>query len=102
MNLSWQQVHISVLSPGPLFGLDHDAYEELAASECQRLSGRTTGAPAEEIYDPFDRQMGQMTVYRVRLRCVCRPGGHCTRPLPFNQQRWPAYMGALADSYARP
>ncbi|CAN7984580.1 unnamed protein product [Ixodes hexagonus] len=77
------------LPQSPLFGMDHDAYEALAASQC--LEG---GDLPEDSYDPFDRPMGQMTVYRVRLGCP--------HVLPFERQRWPAYMGAQADSYARP
>ncbi|KAM7290009.1 hypothetical protein ISCGN_030137 [Ixodes scapularis] len=77
------------LPQSPLFGLDHDAYEALAASQCLG-----DGASEEDSYDPFDRPMGQMTVYRVRLSCP--------HMLPFERQRWPAYMGALADGYARP
>ncbi|XP_065292002.2 protein FAM234B isoform X2 [Dermacentor albipictus] len=77
----------------PLYGLDHDAFEQLAVAECGQ------GDEDNQLaYDPFDRRMGQMTVYRVRLQCVC---DRCAGPLPFRHQRWPAYMGAGADCYAR-
>ncbi|XP_077562373.1 uncharacterized protein LOC144178412 [Haemaphysalis longicornis] len=77
----------------PLYGLDHDAFEQLAAAEC-----RGPQDERELDYDPFDRRMGQMTVYRVCLQCVC---DRCAGPLPFKRQRWSAYMGAGADSHAR-
>ncbi|XP_075550002.1 protein FAM234B [Dermacentor variabilis] len=77
----------------PLYGLDHDAFEQLAVAECGQ------GDEDDQLaYDPFDRRMGQMTVYRVRLQCAC---DRCAGPLPFRHQRWPAYMGAGADCYAR-
>ncbi|XP_077484241.1 uncharacterized protein LOC144094190 [Amblyomma americanum] len=76
----------------PLYGLDHDAFEQLVEAECGQRDEQ------QLAYDPFDRRMGQMTVYRVRLQCVC---DRCAGPLPFEQQRWPAYMGAGADCYAR-
>ncbi|KAH8024194.1 hypothetical protein HPB51_022255 [Rhipicephalus microplus] len=77
----------------PLYGLDHDAFEQLAAAECGK--GDENDQPA---YDPFNRRMGQLTVYRVRLQCTC---DQCAGPLPFGQQRWPAYMGVSADCYSR-
>ncbi|XP_037502490.2 uncharacterized protein LOC119376887 [Rhipicephalus sanguineus] len=77
----------------PLYGLDHDAFEQLAAAECGQDDDNDQLA-----YDPFDRRMGQLTVYRVRLKCAC---DRCAGPLPFGRQRWPAYMGANADCYTR-
>ncbi|XP_075750065.1 uncharacterized protein LOC119172507 isoform X2 [Rhipicephalus microplus] len=77
----------------PLYGLDHDAFEQLAAAECGKNDENDQPA-----YDPFNRRMGQLTVYRVRLQCTC---DQCAGPLPFGQQRWPAYMGVSADCYSR-
>ncbi|XP_064472122.1 uncharacterized protein LOC135386243 [Ornithodoros turicata] len=89
-----------------LYGMDHDAYEEYATAQCLRRSGRLQAdSNVEDSYDPFNRLMGQMTVYRVRLTCVCdkkRNDGLCPQVLPFRKQAWPAYMGAHANGYAIP
>jgi len=77
------------------------------------------GAGAEEIvladpsashdtYDALSLRLGQMTVYRFRLRCRCRrellsSSQHCGHFLPYEAQGWPAYMGAEGKaSYVQP
>jgi len=50
-------------------------------------------------YDALSLRLGQMTVYRVRLRCRCRREllrgrQHCGHFLPYERQGWPAYMGS--------
>ena len=47
--------------------------------------------------------MGQLTVYRFTLRCVCQEsllaeGGQCGRFMPYSQQGWPSFMGKDGDA----
>ena len=54
-------------------------------------------------YDPFALKMGQLTVYRFRVRCACEGqstifGPDCARMKPYEEQIWPAFMGIKGDS----
>ena len=54
-------------------------------------------------YDPFKVNMGQLTVYRFTLRCVCQEsllaeGSQCGRFMPYGQQGWPSFMGKDGDA----
>ena len=82
--------------------------EERAVKDCLTKSGHT---PPEDAvyetpsdYEPLSVNMGQMTVYRYSLRCVCnqellRPDQKCAKFLPFHRQRWSAFMGPAGDAH---
>ena len=61
--------------------------------------------------NPFKKQLGQLTVYRLRLhfkksRCKeadmlrCQVNEVDNDLLPFEKQIWPAYMGIKGDCHA--
>ncbi len=59
--------------------------------------------PKTSEYDAFSVQMGQLTVYRLTLKCKCleerlATGQRCGRMVPFELQPWPALMGAAGDA----
>ncbi|XP_040572858.1 uncharacterized protein [Lepeophtheirus salmonis] len=90
--------------------LNEDELEELQkeiVSKCLKKSGNEpkkdriyeTGSE----YDPYNVNMGQLSIYRFTLRCVCnvnmlKSGQECGRVLPFSQQGWPSFMGSRGDS----
>ena len=90
--------------------LEEDALmelEERAVNDCLTKSGRMP--PTDAVYEtpseyaPLSVNMGQMTVYRYSLRCVCnqellRPDQKCAKFLPFHRQRWSAFMGRSGDA----
>ncbi|TRY71775.1 hypothetical protein TCAL_12171 [Tigriopus californicus] len=54
-------------------------------------------------YNAFAVNMGQLTIYRFRLRCVCDSTlltreEECGTFLPYDHQRWPSFMGINGDS----
>ncbi|KAK6165207.1 hypothetical protein SNE40_023561 [Patella caerulea] len=95
------------------YGMDHDAYEDAIVQECIHKSGNAVDDDghtyqSQSGYNPYNVHMGQLTVYRLRIKCTCsntteiKTGKkRCSRVLPFNQQEWPAYMGANGDSHWR-
>ena len=61
--------------------------------------------------NPFKKQLGQLTVYRIRLHfnksgCEINDSTKCQMNLesndllPFKDQIWPAYMGINGDCHA--
>ncbi|CAF4445095.1 unnamed protein product, partial [Rotaria magnacalcarata] len=64
------------------------------------------------MLNPFRKQFGQLTIYRIRLhfkKNQCEPNKtkKCSSNLdnnndlrPFEQQIWPAYMGINGDCHA--
>ncbi|XP_076457343.1 uncharacterized protein LOC143291388 [Babylonia areolata] len=91
------------------YGMDHDAYGHEVIDVCLRQSQHQLSEKGVyeslNTYDPFNVHMGQMTVYRLRLKCTCSQvtntttDKRCARVLPFDQQRWPAYLGRHGDSF---
>lgn len=86
--------------------MDHDAYEEMVTEECLRKSGHFKSQKNKKTYNPFNRPMGQMTVYRTHLDCLCpkmdkSSKSKCATILPFNEQMWTSYMGRHGDSVAK-
>ncbi|XP_077868114.1 uncharacterized protein LOC144357960, partial [Saccoglossus kowalevskii] len=86
----------------PFYGYDHDAYEESVMEDCLNEDSDDHGIyESQTNYNPFNIHMGQMTVYRMKLKCKCKTNdprlqdAHytCSRILPFEQQEWAAYMG---------
>lgn len=85
------------------YGMDHDVYEAVIRTECLQKNNHYVDASKSvydniEDYDPFDRHMGQMTVYRLRISCHClkqnlTSDAKCAEILPYSQQGWTAYMG---------
>lgn len=93
------------------FGMDSDEYEHAVTDECLEAheDHSKQGSHHHNNYNPFYLPMGQMTVYRLRLKCTCAESDaiksgrkHCARTLPFEEQQWPAYMGPRGDSHWLP
>ena len=101
--------------------MDHDAYEHYIEDKCTnqtRLHGTVLKISPELIdqvgasmSNPFKKQLGQLTVYRLRLhfkktRCrkfpplKCRVADEHNDLLPYERQIWPAYMGIKGDCHA--
>ncbi|GFQ67501.1 uncharacterized protein TNCT_122631 [Trichonephila clavata] len=88
------------------FEMDHDAYEEMVTEECLKKSGHLKNQRnSKKGYNPFNREMGQMTVYRTHLNCVCHSKKtskqKCAQILPFDEQMWTSYMGNYGNSVAK-
>ncbi|XP_060079842.1 uncharacterized protein LOC132559243 [Ylistrum balloti] len=97
------------------YGFDHDKYQHVVTQECLQASGHAhsdgqskTTFQSLETFNPYKINMGQMTVYRLRLTCKCSSVPHnstnqlCSRTKPFDQQQWSAYMGSKGDSHWKP
>ncbi len=101
--------------------MDHDAYEHYIEDLCtnkSRLDETVLNISPELINqvgvsmsNPFNKQFGQLTVYRLRLhfkknQCKeknsinCRDSLDNNDLLPFKEQIWPAYMGMNGDCHA--
>ncbi|GFT02758.1 uncharacterized protein TNCV_879611 [Trichonephila clavipes] len=88
------------------YEMDHDAYEEMVTEECLKKSGHLKNQRnSKKGYNPFNREMGQMTVYRTHLNCVCHSKKtskqKCAKILPFDEQMWTSYMGYYGNSVAK-
>ena len=102
-------------------GMDHDAYEHYIEDLCMnktrlfetvlKISPELMDAVQVSMSNPFKKQLGQLTVYRVRLhfrkeQCKTTDSAQCSamkendRLLPYHQQLWPAYMGIRGDCRA--
>lgn len=86
--------------------MDHDAYEEMVTEECLKQSGHLKmHKNRKKGYNPFNRPMGQMTVYRTHLNCLCsdvnKTGQKCAKILPFSEQMWTSYMGINGNCVAK-
>ncbi|XP_022110434.1 uncharacterized protein LOC110989995 [Acanthaster planci] len=106
----WMAKETQRMNPKSVFyGLDHDAYEHMAMDKCTE---GTTRKQREEyvsrlgpldIY-PFNIHTGELTVYRLRLTCRCKKQSanqRCAKVLPYDEQRWAAYMGTYGNSHFR-
>jgi len=89
--------------------MDHDAYEHYVEDRCinkNRLN-ETVLKISPELIDqvglsmsnPFKKQLGQLTVYRIRLH-FRKLGRTNNGLLPYEKQIWPAYMGLNGDCHA--
>lgn len=82
-----------------------------AVQKCMKANGHWPKGdgifetPSE--YDPLAVNMGQLTVYRFRLKCKCNENllreeengyQRCGQFLPYDQQGWPSFMGINGDS----
>nr|XP_042902859.1 uncharacterized protein LOC107443619 isoform X2 [Parasteatoda tepidariorum] len=86
-----------------LYGMDHDAYEEYVTDHCLQKNGNLRTTSKKKGYNPFNRPMGQMTVYRVHIDCKCTQATKktkCAKILPFEKQMWTSYMGLYGNSVA--
>ncbi|CAF0995646.1 unnamed protein product [Adineta steineri] len=104
-----------------VFGMDHDAYEHYIEDLCTnktrlnetvlRISPDLIDQVQISMSNPFKKQLGQLTVYRIRLhfkknQCEqnnltnCQIISENNNLLPFKQQIWPAYMGINGDCHA--
>lgn len=60
---------------------------------------------SQSTYKALNLRLGQLTVYRLNLQCKCSPSsnqGSCAKILPFNDQRWPSFMGRDGRGYFHP
>ncbi|XP_059161423.1 uncharacterized protein LOC131944658 isoform X2 [Physella acuta] len=99
------------VASSPYFQLSHEEYEEAITKDCLKLSDHLaeeegTYSNSDDAYNPLDLNMGQMTVYRLRLKFSCsklanstESNAQCANLLPFSQQKWGAYMGTNGDSH---
>ncbi len=115
-------------------GLDEESLLKLEASavaDCLKKSGHQPDESAvyetPSSYQPLKVNMGQMTVYRYGLRCVCRQEllrpdqesilrifltelyeviifiyvyciQRCAKFLPYSHQRWSGFMGSHGNA----
>uniref|UniRef100_A0A2C9JEN2 FAM234A/B beta-propeller domain-containing protein n=1 Tax=Biomphalaria glabrata TaxID=6526 RepID=A0A2C9JEN2_BIOGL len=96
------------------YQMNHDEYEEAATMECLKLSDHQVSEEgvythSDDEYNPLDLNMGQMTIYRLRLKFSCSQRDNsteskykCATVLPYTQQRWAGYMGSNGDSHWLP
>ncbi|CAF2707949.1 unnamed protein product [Rotaria sp. Silwood2] len=103
------------------YGMDHDAYEHYIEDLCTnktrlyetvlKISPDIINQVQVSMLNPFKKQFGQLTVYRIRLyfkktQCQQNNLANCSiildnnDLLPFKQQIWPAYMGINGDCHA--
>ncbi|CAH0546377.1 unnamed protein product [Brassicogethes aeneus] len=56
--------------------------------------------------DLFQLKLGQMTVYRINIKCECEnldsKKEKCPKFLPYERQSWPQYLGKLGDGVFQP
>jgi len=104
-----------------VFGMDHDEYEHYIEDLCTnrtrlyetvlKISPDIIDQVQVSMSNPFKKQLGQLTVYRIRLhfkkkQCEQNNPMKCQvivenkDLLPFKQQIWPAYMGINGDCHA--
>lgn len=101
-----------------LYGMDHDAYEHYIEDLCTnksrleeavlRISPDLVTQIGLSVGNPFNRQFGQLTIYRIRIhfkkrQCQqlrCRILEENNDLLSFKKQIWPAYMGINGDCHA--
>ncbi|KAK3769153.1 hypothetical protein RRG08_034484 [Elysia crispata] len=93
------------------YQMDHAQYEQAVTELCLRTSDHELPddriySNSDDDYNPFDVNMGQMTVYRLRLKFSCSQpinasdtNTKCASVLPFAQQKWAGYMGSNGDSH---
>uniref|UniRef100_A0A1Y1L8D8 FAM234A/B beta-propeller domain-containing protein n=1 Tax=Photinus pyralis TaxID=7054 RepID=A0A1Y1L8D8_PHOPY len=91
--------------------LDKEVLEEMLMEECLEKRGvflkiRTNdnNLSSDLKNFPYYHQVsrlgfGQMTVYRLQIRCMCeaKQGSRCARFLPLQEQPWPSYLGRSGD-----
>ncbi|KAJ3662550.1 hypothetical protein Zmor_006894 [Zophobas morio] len=97
----------------------NDCLKEKLASDQAHLYVKNTAKEQKDLYitecrnelanlkDHFEYfnqiyqlSLGQMTVYRMRIECVCdvqKADERCAKFLPQNEQGWPTYLGKLGD-----
>jgi hypothetical protein len=101
--------------------MDHDAYEHYIEDKCTnksrlyetvlKISPDLINQVGVSMSNPFKKQLGQLTVYRIRLHFTkklckendpmnCQVEFENNDLLPFKQQIWPAYMGINGDCHA--
>jgi hypothetical protein len=102
--------------------MDHDAYEHYIEDICTnqnrlhetvlKISPELINQVGISMSNPFKKQLGQLTIYRIRLhfkKNQCKANNtfmNCENLvenkdlLPFKQQIWPAYMGINGDCHA--
>lgn len=87
---------------------DKDALKDAFENQClndrgafYKDSGKNANAKNLPYFNEVSQmRMGQLTLYRVRLECLCvllKKGDRCAKFLPVAKQKWPSYMGKLGD-----
>lgn len=95
-----------------IYGMDHDAYEHYVEDLCvdKKRLNETILEISPDLIDqvglsmsnPFKKQLGQLTVYRLRLHFRKHEQTNLENNdlLPYHRQIWPAYMGLKGDCHA--
>jgi hypothetical protein len=81
----------------------HSFDPEMVSKDC--FEYKWEDKPVDSVSDHFSVNMGQATVYRLRIACRCRSvgtGERCSTILPFDQQSWPGFMGHNGNGHFRP
>ncbi|PNF15662.1 hypothetical protein B7P43_G15594 [Cryptotermes secundus] len=84
-------------------GKYHSFDAEMVAKDC--FDYKWEEKPVDSVSGQFSLNMGQATVYRLRIACRCRSvgtGERCSTILPFDQQSWPEFMGHNGNGHFRP
>ncbi|GFO02838.1 pqq-like domain containing protein [Plakobranchus ocellatus] len=95
----------------PNHQMDRNKYEERITQLClqksdSKVPDNRVYSNSDDEYNPFSVNMGQMTIYRVRLKFSCtqpinatETNTRCASVLPFAKQKWAGYMGSNGDSH---
>ncbi|KAH9419619.1 hypothetical protein DERP_009677 [Dermatophagoides pteronyssinus] len=92
-------------SPFKQMNYDHDAFEAAINEICAKKTGDYQPATMVMDDDPVKRndwirEMGSMTVHRVNLKCFDKMKQKQIPIKEYKYQRWPSYLGIMADSVA--
>lgn len=77
--------------------------KDLYISEC-RNEQENLKQQFSEFNRIFHLSLGQMTVYRVKIECMCdvkKADERCAKFLPQDKQSWSMYLGKLGDGVFR-
>ncbi|XP_047000250.1 uncharacterized protein LOC124616060 [Schistocerca americana] len=86
---------------GKYFGAEKESLKMRVVKECYN----TKIVEKKPEPTPFSINTGQMTVYRLRLSCVCKNTNSedgCANVLPMYRQSWPTAAGILSTGYFKP
>lgn len=85
--------------------MNPQSIETLLAKECLNLSNKEDYKAFASEMDHLKINMGQMTVFRIRLRCQCKSlnvDERCSSILPYDKQSWPTAYGVRGNGYFKP
>ena len=77
---------------------DHDSYEEAVKEICSDHDSKPLQHRPDSEANDFVRDMGEMTLYRLNLKCISDvKQAKAAAIKDIGHQWWPSYMGADAD-----